>query len=59
LQIKHGDDEHALRLANLRNQLNADGTCRLGPRLRGSFQPLIVRVASIIGIYPQCRISRD
>jgi hypothetical protein len=59
LQIKHGNDEHALRVANLRNPLSAEGARRLGPRLRVSFQPLIVRVTSIIGIYPQCRISRD
>jgi hypothetical protein len=59
LQVKHGNDEHALRVANLRNPLTAEGTRRLGPRLRVSFQPLIVRVTSIIWIHPQCRISRD
>src|SRR5450631_3206690 len=59
LQIRHGDDEHALCLANLRNPLSAEGTRRIGPRLRVSFQSLIVRVASIIGNDPQCRISRD
>jgi hypothetical protein len=59
LQIRHGDDEHALCLANLRNPLSAEGTRRIGPRLRISFQSLIVRVASIIGNDPQCRISRD
>ena len=59
LQIRHGDDEHALCLANLRNPLSAEGTRRIGPRLRVSFQSLIVRVASIIGNDPQCRICRD
>jgi len=52
VQIKHGDAEHALRLTNLHNQLSAEGIRRFGPRLRVGFQPLIVLVASIIGMLP-------
>jgi hypothetical protein len=49
-QKEHLNDEHALRLAHLRNQLQEEGLRRFGLRLRVGFQLFLVLVATVIGI---------
>jgi tetratricopeptide (TPR) repeat protein len=49
-QNKHLEDEHALRLAHLRNQLAEESVRRLGLHLRVGFQLFVVLVATVIGI---------
>jgi len=48
-QNKHLEDEHALRLEHLRNQLREERTRQLGARLRVAFQVFIALVATVIG----------
>jgi len=43
-------EEHALRLAHLRNQLSEEGVRRFGLRLRVGFQLFVVLVASVVAI---------
>jgi tetratricopeptide (TPR) repeat protein len=50
IQARHLEDEHTLRLTQLRNQLSEEGTRRLGLRLRVGFQLFLVLVATVIGI---------
>jgi tetratricopeptide (TPR) repeat protein len=50
VQKKHLEDEHALRVAHLRNQLREENVRRFGLRLRVGFQFFIVLFASVIGI---------
>ena len=49
-QNKHLEDEHALRLTHLRNQVSEEGVRRLGLRLRVGFQLFMVLVATVVGI---------
>src|ERR1700722_17829690 len=49
-QNKHLEEEHALRLAHLRNQLREERIRRVGMRLRVGFQLFFVLVATVIGI---------
>ena len=48
-QNKHLEDEHALRLEHLRNQLREERTRQFGARLRVAFQIFIALVATVIG----------
>lgn len=48
IQAEHLNDEHALRLAHLRNQLREENVRRFGLRLRVSFQLFLVLVATVI-----------
>jgi tetratricopeptide (TPR) repeat protein len=50
IQAKHLEDEHALRLAHLRNQLREEKVRRFGLRLRVGFQLFIALVAIVIGV---------
>jgi Tetratricopeptide repeat len=50
IQAEHLKDEHALRMAHLRNQLREETVRRFGLRLRTGFQLFIVLVATVIGI---------
>jgi hypothetical protein len=50
VQKEHLEDEHALRLAHLRNQLNEEGARRFGQRLRVGFQIFVALVATVIGL---------
>src|ERR1700688_4354935 len=50
IQARHLEDEHALRVAHLRNQLREEKVRRFGLRLRVGFQLFIALVAAIIGI---------
>jgi tetratricopeptide (TPR) repeat protein len=50
VQKKHLEDEHALRLAHLRNQLREERVRRFGLRLRVGFQLFIALAATAIGI---------
>src|SRR5216684_7475090 len=50
IQARHLEDEHALRVAHLRNQLREEKVRRFGLRLRVGFQLFIVRLATVIGI---------
>src|SRR3984957_16516935 len=50
LQARHLQDEHALRVAHLRNQLREENVRRFSLRLRVGFQLFIALVAAIIGI---------
>ena len=50
LQARHLQDEHALRVAHLRNQLREEKVRRFSLRLRVGFQLFIALVAAIIGI---------
>jgi tetratricopeptide (TPR) repeat protein len=49
VQKKHLEEEHALRLAHLRNQLREERIRRMGLRLRVAFQLFIALVATAIG----------
>ena len=50
VQKEHAKDEHALRIAHLRNQLREENVRRLGLRLRVGFQIFLALVASGIGV---------
>src|ERR1700674_2957926 len=50
VQKRHLEDEHALRVAHLRNQLREEKVRRFGLRLRVGFQLFIVLIATVIGI---------
>lgn len=50
VQKRHLEDEHALRVAHLRNQLREERVRRFGLRLRVGFQLFIALVATVIGI---------
>jgi tetratricopeptide (TPR) repeat protein len=50
VQAKHLEDEHALRIAHLRNQLREESVRRFGLRLRVGFQLFIALVATVIGV---------
>src|SRR5450631_3098471 len=50
VQAKHLEDEHALRIAHLRNQLREENVRRFGLRLRVGFQLFIALVATVIGV---------
>jgi tetratricopeptide (TPR) repeat protein len=50
IQAKHLEDEHALRIAHLRNQLREENVRRFGLRLRVGFQLFIALVATVIGV---------
>jgi tetratricopeptide (TPR) repeat protein len=50
VQKQHLSDEHALRLAHLRNQLREENVRRIGLRLRVAFQLFLVLVATVIGV---------
>jgi hypothetical protein len=50
IQAEHLEDEHALRLAHLRNLLREENVRRLGLRLRVGFQLFLVLVAITIGV---------
>jgi tetratricopeptide (TPR) repeat protein len=50
VQKKHLLDEHALRLAHLRNQLNEENVRRFGLRLRVGFQLVLTIVALAIAV---------
>jgi len=49
-QNRHLEDEHALRVAHLRNQLSEESIRRFGLRLRIGFQLFLVLVATVIGL---------
>lgn len=50
VQKEHLKDEHALRLAHLRNQLGEENVRRFGLRLRVGFQLFLALVATVIGV---------
>jgi len=50
MQRHHLQDEHALRVAHLRNQHAEENLRRFGLRLRVGFQLFLVLVATVIGI---------
>jgi hypothetical protein len=50
VQKRHLEDEHALRVAHLRNQLREEKVRRFGLRLRVGFQLFLALVATVIGI---------
>jgi tetratricopeptide (TPR) repeat protein len=50
VQKRHLEDEHALRVAHLRNQLREEKVRRFGLRLRVGFQLFIALAATVIGI---------
>ena len=50
IQAEHLKDEHALRVAHLRNQLREEKVRRVILRLRVGFQLFIALVATVIGI---------
>jgi tetratricopeptide (TPR) repeat protein len=50
VQKEHLKDEHALRVAHLRNQLKEENVRGFGLRLRVGFQLFIVLLATVIGI---------
>ena len=50
IQARHLEDEHALRMAHLRNQLSEETVRRFGLRLRVGFQLFIILLATVIGI---------
>jgi tetratricopeptide (TPR) repeat protein len=50
VQKDHLNDEHALRLEHLRNQLREENVRRIGLRLRVSFQLFLVLIAIVIGV---------
>ena len=50
IQAEHLIDEHALRVAHLRNQLSDEGLRGFGLRLRVGFQLFLILVATVIGI---------
>jgi tetratricopeptide (TPR) repeat protein len=50
IQKRHLEDEHALRLEHLRNQVREEGIRRVGMRLRVGFQLFLVLVATVVGI---------
>jgi len=50
VQKKHLEEEHALRLAHLRNQLREERIHRVGMRLRVGFQLFFVLAATVLGI---------
>jgi tetratricopeptide (TPR) repeat protein len=50
-QNRHLEDEHALRISHLRNQLREEKIRRFGLRLRVGFQLFLVLVATVIGIF--------
>ena len=50
VQAKHLEDEHALRIAHLRNQLREENVRSFGLRLRVGFQLYIALVATVIGV---------
>ena len=50
IQAKHLEDEHTLRLTQLRNQLSEEGTRRFGLRLRVGFQVFMALIATVIGL---------
>ena len=49
-QNRHLADEHALRLAHLRNQLREESVRRFGLRLRVGFQLFIALAATVLGV---------
>jgi hypothetical protein len=49
IQAQHLEDEHALRLAHLRNQVREENVRRLGLRLRVGLQIFVALLASVIG----------
>jgi tetratricopeptide (TPR) repeat protein len=50
VQKEHLKDEHALRLAHLRNQLGEESVRRFGLRLRVGFQLFLALVATVVGV---------
>jgi hypothetical protein len=50
VQKRHLEDEHALHVAHLRNQLREEKVRRFGLRLRVGFQLFLALVATVIGI---------
>ena len=50
VQREHAKDEHALRVAHLRNQLREETVRRLGLRLRVGFQIFLVLIAAAIAV---------
>jgi tetratricopeptide (TPR) repeat protein len=50
VQKKHLQEEHALRLAHLRNQLREEKIRRAGLRLRVAFQLFMALLATVVGI---------
>jgi tetratricopeptide (TPR) repeat protein len=50
VQKEHLNDEHALRITHLRNQLSEETVRRFGLRMRVGFQLFIVLFATVIGI---------
>ena len=50
VQKAHLEDEHALRVAHLRNQLREEKVRRFGLYLRVGFQLFLVLIATVIGI---------
>jgi tetratricopeptide (TPR) repeat protein len=50
VQKRHLEDEHALRVAHLRNRLREEKVRRFGLRLRVGFQLFIALFATVIGI---------
>jgi hypothetical protein len=50
IQAEYLKDEHALRVAHLRNQLREENVRRFGLRLRVGFQVFIALAATVIGI---------
>jgi hypothetical protein len=50
IQARHLEDEHALRVAHLRNQLREEKVRRFGLRLRVGFQLFLALVGTVIGI---------
>jgi tetratricopeptide (TPR) repeat protein len=50
VQKEHAKDEHALRIAHLRNQLREENVRRLGLRLRVGFQIFLALIATAIGV---------
>ena len=50
LQSEHVEDEHALRMAHLRNQVKEENVRRLGLRLRVTLQLVLTMIAMCIGV---------
>jgi hypothetical protein len=50
VQKEHLKDEHALRIAHLRNQLSDESLRAFGLRLRVGFQIFLLLVATVIGV---------
>ncbi len=50
IQAEHLEDEHALRVTHLRNQLDEEGIRGFSLRLRVAFQVFIALVATVLGL---------